>query len=670
MSARKAGAMCRLAAQAFVIGLLATPLSAAEMRILAVERIQPSESVQPFARGATPGTRLRLAGAAHQFDLLLEPNTDLLPGGQSGTTTALRGNLPGLPGSWARLTRRGGRYQGIYSDGTQVYIVERAGSAAPVSGQAAALDPEDHVIYRLADVQITGALFDGDMRDVVRTGADTLAQIGVALTPAMGAAVLTTKRLDVAVVVDSELVGLDAANTDAKVIDRMTIVDGIFSSQVGVQLRLASTTHVDSTATGLTSTASSTLLDALKSYRSGSGTQQAAGLTHLFTGRDLDGQTVGIAFINSLCSSLYSASLSEARNAVSFDALIAAHEIGHVFGAPHDGDATAACASTPTTFLMAPQLNGSSTFSDCSLAQMAPTVTSARCLAQVDAADATLSVPTSTALALNQATTASFTVASIGNATVTGVSITVTPPAGVVINGGGATGGVCSIGSGLLSCTLGDLPAGTNREVQLNLTGTIAGNSVAAIQLAAANDGLSVNNRATLALTVAPGADLSTTANADASQVTLGQTTVLHATLRNLGLAAVPDAAFTATVPAGLTLTAATATGLTCSVTGGLLDCPAAALAANALATVDLTLRADQAGAFAVALSLRSATVTDPQPGNNAVNITLTGVQQPVQPATGSGGGGGGGTGAGLLAVLGLAIASRLRGPAARRRSP
>jgi len=234
------------------------------------------------------------------------------------------------------------------------------------------------------------------------------------------------------------------------------------------------------------------------------------------------------------------------------------------------------------------------------------------------------------------------------------------------------TGGTCSTGSGLFSCTLGDLPVGSSREVQMSLTGSVAGSSAATVQLTATNDGLARNNRVTLLLTVAPGADLSATGTADASQVTIGQTTVLHTTLRNLGLAAAPDAKFTATVPAGLTLTAATANGLACSVTAGALDCPAAALAADAQATVDLTLRADQAGAFPVALSLRSATIADPQPGNNAVNVTLTGAQPPAQPvATGStGGGGGGGSGAGLLAVLGLAIASRLRGRTARHASP
>ena len=673
MTARKAGATRILAALALAMALPAARLPAAEMRILAVERVAPSESVQPFARGATPGTRLRLSGAVRQFDLLLEPNTDLLPGGQSGETVALRGSLPGLPGSWARLTRRAGHYQGIYSDGAQVYIIERAGSAARASGDAAAMDADAQVIYRLADMQISGALFDGDTLTATRSGVEALAQIGTELVPASAGAVLTTKRLDVAVLADTELQALDTTDTDANAIDRLNIVDGIFSAQVGVQLRLASMTHVNSAAESLTSTVPSTLLDALKAYRVRSGVQQAAGLTHLMTGRNLDGQTVGIAYIDSLCSRSFSASLSEARNTVSFDALIAAHEIGHVFGAPHDGDAAAACASTPETFLMAPRLNGSSTFSDCSLQQMAPAVSTASCLAQIDAADAAVSVPTSTALALNQSTTVSFTVTSVGNATVTGVTVSVTPPAGVTINGGGVTGGSCNTGGGTFSCTLGDLAVGVNREIQMNLTGSAAGTSAATVQLSAANDGLARNNRSSLVLVTAPGADLMASATVDANTVIAGQTTTLHATLRNLGLAPAPDATLTATLPAGLTLTAVSATGLGCSVVSAALNCPAFALAADAQATVDLTLRADQTGVFAVSLALQSPTLADPQPGNNTATISLTGAPVPAQPVTtgtgASSGGGGGGSGAGLLAVLGLTLASRFRLRAARRRS-
>ncbi|MGH8308590.1 MAG: M12 family metallo-peptidase, partial [Steroidobacteraceae bacterium] len=61
----------------------------------------------------------------------------------------------------------------------------------------------------------------------------------------------------------------------------------------------------------------------------------------------------------------------------------AAHEIGHNFDAPHDGDTGAACASTPQSFLMAPRLNGSQQFSSCSIDQMARLATSGWCLADM-----------------------------------------------------------------------------------------------------------------------------------------------------------------------------------------------------------------------------------------------------------------------------------------------
>ena len=60
-------------------------------------------------------------------------------------------------------------------------------------------------------------------------------------------------------------------------------------------------------------------------------------------------------------------------------ALIAAHEMGHHFGAPHDGEA-GACRSTPQTFLLAPRLSQSDQFSACGVQQIQPAITTATCL--------------------------------------------------------------------------------------------------------------------------------------------------------------------------------------------------------------------------------------------------------------------------------------------------
>src|SRR4029077_9789396 len=69
----------------------------------------------------------------------------------------------------------------------------------------------------------------------------------------------------------------------------------------------------------------------------------------------------------------------EGSHSTMMSALIAAHELGHNFNAPHDGEA-GACSSTPQTFLMAPTINMSSQFSSCSLQQMQARIQTAQCL--------------------------------------------------------------------------------------------------------------------------------------------------------------------------------------------------------------------------------------------------------------------------------------------------
>jgi hypothetical protein len=122
------------------------------------------------------------------------------------------------------------------------------------------------------------------------------------------------------------------------------------------------------------------MLAEVSDWRIDSPRQRNTGLTHLFTGRNIDGRVVGMAYVNAVCSRRFGASLSESTTAPSFSALIAAHEIGHSFGAPHDGESGSACATTPQDFLMAPRINGSQQFSACSLAQMQPRLEAASCL--------------------------------------------------------------------------------------------------------------------------------------------------------------------------------------------------------------------------------------------------------------------------------------------------
>jgi hypothetical protein len=308
----------------------------------------------------------------------------------------------------------------------------------------------------------------------------------------------------VGVVGDFEFANLFAGTTttaEDAVAARMNIVDGIFTSQLGVKLALAPTTIFPSANDPFSSqTNAGTLLSELRSYRSGSAAQLALGLTHLMTGRDLDGDTVGIAYIGAVCDGGNAASLSEGRRSTTQSALIAAHEIGHNFGAPHDGEA-GACASTPQTFLMAPRLNGSDQFSACSIAQIQPYVNNSRCLTAYNPPDAALeiskpSMPAQTGTAF----VASFVVRSLGDDASNEVTVTATLPTTVTITSATANGGSCTTGAGTATCTLGTLAAGDTRQVDLNLTATEGGSLNVSLKLDSSNDADASNDSGTITI--------------------------------------------------------------------------------------------------------------------------------------------------------------------------
>jgi hypothetical protein len=375
------------------------------------------------------------------------------------------------------------------------------------------------VVYRLADALMPVETMKCEIAkpdptpESPPTAADALQQLTSELhTFQVEAATATElKQVRVGVVGDYEFVSQFTSSTpEDAIVARMNIVDGIFTSQLGVKVSLATPTLFRTATDPFTKMAASDLLTELKTFRSGSPAQQALGITHLMTGRNLDGSTVGIAYISGLCSAQFGASLSQGTFNTTQSALIAAHEIGHNFGAPHDGE-TGACESTPLTFLMAPQLNGSDQFSSCSLSQIQPVIAKASCLTAYSPPDASIEVPTQNLSAtVSTPLVASFTVRALGDDVSTNVNVTVTLPATLTVNSVSANGGTCTSGGGTASCNLGNLSAGDTRQVDLNVTPTQAGSLTLSLSVASSNDPNSSNNTGSIAITAA-GASTPTT---------------------------------------------------------------------------------------------------------------------------------------------------------------
>jgi hypothetical protein len=220
----------------------------------------------------------------------------------------------------------------------------------------------------------------------------------------------------------------------------MDVVDGIWYSQVGIEIVLGPiTVMTDANDTFSATTDPTDLLSEVAKYRGNLPSSDGSGLTHLMTGRTMDGNIVGISYLGAVCNGEYSASLSQSSVSTTMGALIAAHELGHNFNSVHDGVA-GVCASTPQTYLMAPTINYSNQFSSCSLGQINALVATASCLEKVAA-------PTSTPPDSSTGSSSSSGTAS-GGSTSSGGADTVSDPTTSGTNSSSGTSGSGSSGGG------------------------------------------------------------------------------------------------------------------------------------------------------------------------------------------------------------------------------
>lgn len=645
----------------------------------------------PAALGAAPGSSLRVlqhhaldtlrtdaAGRptsfevyGRRFELDLERNDRLrfVTPRTMPDVEAWRGTLRGLPRSWVRLTRTPAGLYGMFSDGSEVYAIEPARELAGSAVGPLAARGSAPVVYRLADTLLPadGASCGTATLDAApgSTALEQLEAVGAELRAALATGSLAASRqMEIGVVADFEFsqLSLGGLTPEQAIATRMNVVDGIYASQAGVTLIVSSATVYRSAADPFSSTLdANALLDEVGEWRRATPSQASAGLTHLMTGRDLEGTTVGIAYIATLCSPRFGVGLSQALGlSATSAALVVAHEIGHNFGARHDGESGSVCESTPQTFLMAPRLNNSDQFSQCSLDTIAPRIAAASCIVPREIADAELDVPAPAARARDAVFDYGFAVRSVGERQVEGITVSVALPAALAFEGGSVQGGAaCAAAASTVSCSVGALAPGASRGVTLSLRGRQTGSAVATFTLDASNDAVAGNDSRTATFVIEPSADLSVSLSASPARFNAGGTSQVTATVRHLGGDPVGDARLTLTVPASLTVTAVGANALGCTLSAGAVLCGPVPLAPSAVETVTFAVTGNEPGSRQVVAGVASA-VGDPAAGNDSAQVQLT-VDAPSSAGgsgagTGSGGGGGGALGAlSALALLGLA---------------
>jgi hypothetical protein len=574
------------------------PLQQLNLRTVGANEANGSQK----ASGAAPVV-LTFDALGRSFDLELEANSRLMSvakqNPQLDGVAIYRGEIAGRPGSWARIVVADGVPQGMFWDGQEMFAIEAPGDSAVATSTP--------IIYRLADAQITpGSMSCGSM-SMATTGAaamETLAGELGSISQGPGA----IDEIEMGAVGDYEFTsskGGDAAAA-AAITNRLNMVDGIFSQQLGIQIKVTTIDTFSSSNDPFTDeNIASDLLDEVSAYRSNTPAQSSAGLTHLYTGRNLDGTTVGIAWTGALCSNFFGAGLSEGNGSATFDSLVAAHEIGHNFGAPHDGDPDEACASETDAFIMAPQLNNSNQFSACSIGVMAAEAANANCINPIPAVDMTVGLSSSASILFGADTDLNYDVTNAGTLDATNVAVDFTIPANVTLGTVTPSVGTCTSGAGTVSCTIGDVPGMSSRTVDISVTPATMSTDTLSAVVTADVDERPGNNQESLQLTVIPAVDLVVNAPTGSS-TKLDKSTTVTATLENR--ATIDATGVTLTVDLGSSLRADSINWPlgTCTVTAQQVTCLAATFAAGSSSTVSVSATGISEGSPRVTFTLAS----------------------------------------------------------------
>ena len=632
--------------------------SASGLRILAFEPVVP----QLDSVGAQPQRKAleRPAQAALEFDafgqrfkLELERNVRVDHQLSRGAS-AYRGALEQNPRSWVRLTDTNGRIDALIWNGAELYVI------APGSDTADALvpplaSPDGHLIFRLSDTLIespaaacaTGAADSGqELRgDVVYAG---LVEELAAATLAAGSSD-ATRQLHLSVIADSLFRDYAGSEQNARddIAARLNNVDGIFTSQLDLRLELASLEVHDGRSDPLSTTTSpSLLLRELGQLRRRDAALRVTGLTHLFTGRDFDGDAVGVAYIDAVCDPQLGAAITELRGRTTFfESLIAAHEIGHNLGAPHDGE-EGPCLTTPQSFLMAPRINGNDAFSSCSLREMESRLALAACVEPLPVVDLAASSRTPTQRTLEGGEVlAEFSVRNLGDGSATRVMATVAiDHPGLEVVDAVSSRGTCSASTARVTCSLGDLAADTAVDVTVRLLGTRLGRGTATLSVeSVSRDANVANDTAAATVSVEAGTDLAVGLDApDSSEISREFEITIDVSTRSTLSAS--DVVLTTTVASGLTIATAASPGGQCSFSAAEARCEHASIDAGRRVSATVTARATAAGNHRVESTAGSAELdlvpADNSTGTQVAVAAQAGTGPTAAPAPSSGGGG------------------------------
>ena len=278
----------------------------------------------------------------------------------NGKHRVYTGSVDKNPQSWVRITLIDNYWVGVIWDGANLWLLDPATQHLQLA-RAIGVPDSGTVIFSASDLRMPDG-FDGHGVPVPYPAMSAPNTNAVATSTVQAS---TQQYLAMTLVLDTEFQAAYGSSAASQAVAILNIVQGFYAAQVGVDVYLYSLRALATDGT-LTGTDPNSLLTAFGTLMSG-GSIPFAGDAHLMSGKDFDGSTVGLGYIGSLCSSNFSLAVVQTTFSTAGSGVVMAHELGHNFGAEHDGDGNS-CPSSG--FIMQASVNLSSlptSFSSCSL---------------------------------------------------------------------------------------------------------------------------------------------------------------------------------------------------------------------------------------------------------------------------------------------------------------
>ncbi len=447
-------------------------------------------AMQRSASGA-PVEYMTVNAMGREFELELEvndqfnQNLEIVWKGQRPQTQSnyvfYKGTVKGIENSWVRLSVNDGEITGTIRTPEEIYTIEPKSNLIK---QESTSSKKEMVMYRMSEIG-TGLPADycgveNDQKDLhlgtpfsaqepeeekvhAYTSEDSVKGFNKMVAEMRAMEQVTVmesngiKELKIGVTADYEYYQIHGSSAATKIQALYNQVDGIFREELGIALSLTKITVFNDIADPYSdSTNAYDILQEAGNYFAASSDFNDNGINQMISGKNFDGSTIGLAYVNTVCYSNKKYRVSLIQNYESFSSaqlIVSAHEMGHNLGATHD-------SAEDGMHIMWPSASSSIelTFSERSKGEITPNLTKSCFLATAD-----IKVD----LAVESEGAAEFT-ATVTNKTTddaTNVTLTVDMPSDLSFVNGSVNGYSCTETLGQLSCELGNMQGGAVEEI-------------------------------------------------------------------------------------------------------------------------------------------------------------------------------------------------------------